>query len=116
MIKIFNTLGKKVENLKTINKKELKLYSCGPTVYNYVHIGNLRAYIFVDLLKRYLSYSGYNVKHVMNITDIDDKIIKGCIKLNKTLNDFTSHYFKAFLKDLKLLNIQLPNYLQNILS
>ncbi|MFH1233790.1 MAG: cysteine--tRNA ligase [Patescibacteria group bacterium] len=109
MIKIYNTLSKKIEPLKTIKEKEIKLYSCGPTVYNYVHIGNLRAYIFVDLLKRFLYYSNFNVTHVMNITDVDDKTIMGSIKNNEPLNDYTNFYLTAFLRDLKLLNIQLPD-------
>ena len=109
MIKIYNTPSKKIEKLKPIKENKITIYSCGPTVYNFVHIGNLRAYIFVDLLKRFLRYMNFNVIHVMNITDVDDKTINGSIKNNKSLHDFTNFYFNAFVKDLELLNIQLPD-------
>ena len=85
------------------------MYSCGPTVYNYVHLGNLRAYVFVDLLKRYLQYSGYKIKHVMNVTDVDDKTIRDSQKAGKTLKEFTQLYEKEFIKDLGLMNIQMPD-------
>ena len=69
-MKIYNTLTRKVEEFKPIDEKEVKMYSCGPTVYNYAHIGNLRAYLFMDTLRRVLKYNGYSLKHVMNITDV----------------------------------------------
>lgn len=109
MIKLYNTLTRKKEIFKPIKNNEVGLYSCGPTVYNFVHIGNLRAYIFVDLLKRYLKYRGFKVKHVMNITDIDDKTIKESQKEGKGLKEFTQFYFNAFIRDLKSLNIELPD-------
>ncbi|MCK5107517.1 MAG: cysteine--tRNA ligase [Nanoarchaeota archaeon] len=105
MIKIYNTLTRKKEEFKPVKKGEVGLYSCGPTVYNYVHIGNLRAYIFVDLLKRYLVYRGFKVNHVMNITDVDDKTIRDSQKEKKSLKEFTEFYTKEFLKDLEKLNI-----------
>ncbi len=82
------------------------LYTCGPTVYNYAHIGNLRTYIFEDILRRALEYSGYKVKHIMNITDVEDKIIGGAKKAGKTIYEFTEPYEKAFYGDLKKLNIK----------
>lgn len=85
------------------------MYGCGPTVYNYAHLGNFRAYIFVDLLKRYLGYSGYKVKHIMNITDVDDKVIRDSQKSGKSLKEFTDFYLKAFLEDMDSLNIQMPD-------
>ena len=105
MIKIYNTLTRKKEEFKPVKEGEVGLYSCGPTVYNYVHIGNLRAYVFVDLLKRYLIYSGFKVKHVMNITDVDDKTIRDSQKEKKSLKEFTEFYTQEFLKDLEKLNI-----------
>ena len=84
------------------------MYSCGPTVYNYAHIGNLRTYIFNDLLSRSLTFLGYKVKHVMNITDVDDKTIKASQAQKKSLKELTSIYEKAFLRDLKDLNIIKP--------
>ena len=105
MIKFYNTLTRKKEEFKPIRKGEVSLYSCGPTVYNYVHIGNLRAYVFVDLLKRYLIYKGFKVNHIMNITDVDDKTIRDSQKEKKSLKEFTEFYTQEFLKDLKKLNI-----------
>ncbi|MBW2982449.1 cysteine--tRNA ligase [Candidatus Woesearchaeota archaeon] len=107
-LKLYNTLTRKKENFKPLHDKEVRMYSCGPTVYNFVHIGNLRAYIFVDLLRRYLKYKGFKLKHVMNITDVDDKTIRDSKKQGKTLQEFTQFYTKAFLDDLKTLNIEKP--------
>ncbi len=108
MLKIHNTLTKKDEVFKPIKKGSVSLYTCGPTVYDYAHIGNFRAMIFYDVVRRYLEYSGYKVKHIMNITDVDDKIIKGCKKENKSLKKFTNFYLKAFVDDLRALNIEQP--------
>ena len=109
MLQLFNTLSRKKEDFKPIKHGSVGIYSCGPTVYDFVHIGNLRAYIFVDLLKRYLKYSGYRVRHVMNITDVDDKTIKGSIKKEQSLKEYTETYTDSFLEDLKSLNILLPD-------
>ena len=108
-MKLYNTLTRKIEPFEPLQDGKVGMYSCGPTVYNYVHIGNLRAYTFVDLLKRYLRYSGLEVKHVMNITDIDDKTIKGCQEAGKTLKEFTDFYLQAFLQDLESLNMIKPD-------
>ena len=108
MIKLFNSETKKNEILRPIKPNKVSLYSCGPTVYNYAHIGNLRAYVFIDVLKRYLNYRGFSVNHVMNITDVDDKTIRGSQKTNKTIKEFTDFYLKAFIEDIRNLNIELP--------
>ncbi|MES3031654.1 MAG: cysteine--tRNA ligase [Patescibacteria group bacterium] len=107
-MKFYNTLTHAKDTFAPISKKEVSLYTCGPTVYNYPHIGNYRAYIFADTLKRVLLYSGYKVKHIMNITDIDDKTIRDSQKEGKTLKDFTEFYTEEFLKDIKSLNIISP--------
>ena len=107
-IKFFNSLSRSKETFKPITDNEVRIYSCGPTVYNFVHIGNLRAYIFVDLLRRYLKYKGFKIYHVMNITDVDDKIIQNSKAAKKPLNEFTSFYIEAFIEDLKKLNIEIP--------
>src|SRR3989344_565745 len=107
-IKFYNTLTREKENFSPINKNEVLFYSCGPTVYNYPHIGNYRAYIFADTLKRVLLYNGYKVKHIMNLTDIDDKTIRDSQKEGKTLKEFTEFYTKEFFKDIKSLNILEP--------
>lgn len=104
-LKFQNTYTKKLEDFSPINPGLVTLYTCGPTVYDYPHIGNYRAYIFGDMLKRYLNYSGYNVKHIMNITDIDDKTIRDSQKNNKTLKEFTEFYTNEFYKDRDMLNI-----------
>ena len=106
MLKFYNTLTRKKEVFKPIKDKEVKMYTCGPTVYDFAHIGNFRAYIFEDLLRRYLKYKGYKVKQVMNITDVDDKTIKGSKKENISLKEFTRKYEKAFFEDIKKLNIE----------
>lgn len=106
MLKFYNTLGRKVQAFKPIHDNEVRIYSCGPTVYNYVHIGNLRAYVFVDLLRRYLKYKGFKLKHVMNITDVEDKTIRDSQKEHKSLKEFTEFYTRAFFDDLKKLNIE----------
>ncbi len=104
-LKLYNTLSKKKEEFKPISSEAVKLYTCGPTVYNFAHIGNLRSYCAEDLVKRTLKYFGYKVYHVMNITDVEDKIIRRCISENKTLQQLTAPYEKAFNEDLESLNI-----------
>jgi cysteinyl-tRNA synthetase len=106
MIKFFNTLGGKIEPFRSLKEGKVKLYTCGPTVYDFPHIGNHRANIFEDLLKRFLLYMGYDVTHVMNITDIDDKTIKGANALGVSLSDYTEKYIKAFFDDIETLNIR----------
>ncbi len=105
MLNFHNTLTRKTEPFKPLKGKKVGLYSCGPTTYDYPHIGNYRAYVFVDLLKRYLLFKGYRVKHVMNITDVDDKTICNSQKEGVSLKDFTRKYEQAFFDDIKALNI-----------
>jgi cysteinyl-tRNA synthetase len=103
---IFNTLSRRKEEFIPILPGKTKMYTCGPTVYDYAHIGNFRAFLFEDLLKRWLKYRGYKVTHVMNLTDIDDKTIKGSQKQGIPLKQFTDFYVKAFFEDIKTLNIE----------
>lgn len=105
-LKLFNTLTRKKEIFKPLNDKKVGLYTCGPTVYNYAHIGNLRTYIFEDILRRTLEYKNYKVRHIMNITDVEDKIIKKANLTNQTIFEFTLPYEKAFFYDLEKLNIK----------
>ncbi len=107
-ILLYNTLTRQKEKFVPINKDEVRMYTCGPTVYNYAHIGNYRAYIFADILKRVLLYGGYKVKHIMNLTDVDDKTIRESQKEGKTLKAFTEFYIEEFFKDIKSLNILEP--------
>ncbi|MCD6094315.1 cysteine--tRNA ligase [bacterium] len=119
MLKLYNTLSRKKEVFKPLKDKRVGLYTCGPTVYWYAHIGNLRTYIFEDILKRVLEYNGYKVKHVMNITDVghlasdadtgEDKIEKGAKREKKTVWEIARFYTKAFKRDIKQLNIKPPD-------
>ncbi len=103
-----NTLSGKSEEYKPLKAGEAKIYTCGPTVYDYAHIGNFRAFVFEDLLRRFLEFSGYKVKHVMNLTDVDDKTIAGAQREKMPLNQFTAKYTQAFNEDLKILNCLAP--------
>ena len=117
-IYFYNTLTRKKELFKPIDKNEVRIYSCGPTVYYFAHIGNLRAYLFMDNLRRVLKYNGYNLKHVMNITDVghlvsdadegEDKMLKAAARENKDPFEIAQFYMDAFLEDIDKLNIQRP--------
>src|SRR3990172_9269420 len=102
----YNTLTRNKEEFVTIVPGKVGMYTCGPTVYEYAHIGNYRTFIFEDLLRRYLKFKGYQVTQVMNLTDIDDKIIAGVRREKVSLNDFTARYKKIFYEDLDTLSIQ----------
>lgn len=106
MIKFYNSLTRQKEEFKPMNEKEVGMYSCGPTVYNYAHIGNFRAYIFSDLVRRVLEDYGYDVKLVMNLTDVDDKTIKNSKENHISLNEYTKKYKDAFFEDIKTLRIK----------
>ena len=118
-MRFYNTLNKKIEEFIPHDKKEVTLYTCGPTVYHYAHIGNLRTYIFEDILEKGLEYIGYNVKRCMNITDVghmssdadtgEDKMIKGAIREHKTVYEIADFYTKAFFDDANKLNIKKPS-------
>ncbi|WP_040914194.1 cysteine--tRNA ligase [Lentisphaera araneosa] len=101
-----NTMSREAEPFTPINEGEARLYTCGPTVYNYAHIGNFRAYVFEDLLRRVLKLNDYKVTQVMNLTDVDDKTIRDSQKAGMSLNDFTAIYKKAFFEDLEKLNVE----------
>ena len=105
MLRFYNSLSHLPEDYKSIEEGKTGLYTCGPTVYNFAHIGNFRCYMFEDLLKRTLLYFGYKVKHVMNLTDVDDKTIRGSQNAGIPLDDFTKKYKQAFFEDIKTLRI-----------
>jgi len=104
-LSFYNSLSHLHEDFKAINDGKVGLYTCGPTVYNFAHIGNFRCYMFEDLLKRTLLYFGYDVRHVMNLTDVDDKTIRGSQAAKMKLTDFTRQYKDAFFQDIKTLRI-----------
>ncbi len=119
---LYNTLTKKVEKFVPRNQNDVKMYTCGPTVYNYAHIGNLRTYIFEDILEKTLKYVGYNVTRVMNITDVghltsdadtgEDKMLLGAKREGKTIYEIAEFYTDAFFKDTEKLNISKPNIIE----
>ncbi len=102
----FNTLGRSPQPLEPLVPGEIRLYTCGPTVYGHVHIGNLRAFMFEDILRRALKYLGYRVTQVMNITDVDDKVIKGAREAGVSLDDFTQPFIDSFFRDLDTLHVE----------
>ncbi len=105
-IKFFNTMSRSLEEFKPIKEGKVGLYTCGPTVYDFAHIGNFRTYVFEDILRRYLEYKGFKVKHVMNITDVDDKTIRKAREGHKALSEVTEPFIEAFLADIDTLNIE----------
>ncbi|ABF42992.1 cysteinyl-tRNA synthetase [Candidatus Koribacter versatilis Ellin345] len=112
-LELFNTLSGKIETFQPLEDNEVRMYACGPTVYDYGHIGNFRTFIVVDTLRRFLKQSGYKLKHVMNVTDVDDKIIRNAARDGKTVQEYTAKYRKAFLEDCEALNIEHPELLVN---
>lgn len=105
-LKFYNTASRQKEPLTTLREGHVSMYTCGPTVYNFAHIGNFRTYIFEDLLRRTLKFFGLKVTQVMNLTDVDDKTIRGAIANHLSLNAYTEKYTKAFFEDLRTLNIE----------
>ena len=117
-LRLFNTLGREMQKFVPIDDKKVGMYTCGPTVYQYAHIGNLRSYVFEDELRRALEYFGYDVRHVMNVTDVghltddadegEDKVIKSAREMGKTVWDIAEHFTEAFFTDVEKLNIEQP--------
>ena len=107
-LRFYNTLTQQVEEFTPLDGNTVRMYTCGPTVYNFVHIGNLRTFAFQDILRRWLRHRGYQLQHVMNITDVEDKIIRSAAAQHKTLEEYTSTYTQAFLDDTARLRLQRP--------
>ncbi len=107
-LQLYNTLTRRLEEFHPADGDTVRMYSCGPTVYNYVHIGNLRTFAFQDVLRRYLRRRGFKLHHVMNITDVDDKIIKNAAEAGKTIYEYTAEYRKAFEEDCAKLRLETP--------
>ena len=107
-LRLFNTMSSRVEEFRPLHDSEVRMYACGPTVYDYGHIGNFRTFVAVDLLRRFLRQSGYKVRHVMNITDVDDKIIRNSAREGLTVQQYTAKYEKAFLEDAAMIGIEQP--------
>src|SRR3954451_14641948 len=107
-IRLFNTLSSTVEELTPIDGKTLRMYACGPTVYDYGHIGNFRTFVQVDILRRFLKLQGMDVRHVMNITDVDDKIIRNAAAAGVPISEYTPRFETAFFEDLDALAVERP--------
>ena len=107
-LRFHNTLTQQVEPFVAADPHAVKIYTCGPTVYDYAHIGNFRTFVFYDLLRRVLRLNGFELDHVMNITDVDDKIIRNAVAQGKTLDEYTAIYTKAFFDDCAILRLQRP--------
>ena len=110
-LRFYNTLTQELEEFRPLSGNTVRMYTCGPTVYNFVHIGNFRTFTFQDILRRWLRYRGYQLEHVMNVTDVDDKIINNAAKQNKTLEQYTAVYTKAFFEDAAALRLEQPEHI-----
>lgn len=108
-LQFFNTLSRSVQEFAPLTPEKVGMYCCGPTVYDFAHIGNWRTFVFGDLVRRYLEFKGYNLRHVMNITDVEDKIIRRVRETKTPLRDFTGKYEAAFFEDLRTLNCRMPH-------
>ncbi len=107
-LRLYNTLSGKIEEFHPLEDHQVRMYACGPTVYDYGHIGNFRTFVAVDILRRFLHQSGYKLRHVMNITDVDDKIIRNSAQEGVSVQQYTAKYIQAFLEDAAALNIEEP--------
>src|SRR6202163_1663537 len=110
-LRFYNTLTQQVEPFTTLHDNTVRMYTSGHTVYNYVHIGNFRTFTFQDILRRWLRARGYKLDHVMNITDVEDKIIRNAAAEHKSLTEYTEKYTQAFLDDTAALRLERPERL-----
>src|SRR5579859_8080869 len=106
--RLLNTMSSQVEEFHPLRDNEVRMYACGPTVYDFGHIGNFRTFLAVDLLYRFLRQSGYQVQYVMNVTDVDDKIIRNAARDGVSVQQFTAKYEKAFIEDSAMINLEPP--------
>ncbi|RPI15468.1 MAG: cysteine--tRNA ligase, partial [Acidobacteriales bacterium] len=107
-VRFYNTLTQRIEDFAPMDGETVRMYTCGPTVWNYAHIGNLRTFTFQDILRRWLRYRGYRLDHVMNLTDVDDRIIEQSAAAGKSLAEYTGVYAQAFLDDAAVLRLERP--------
>src|SRR4030081_4022966 len=107
-LRLYNTLSGKIEDFHPLDDNRVRMYACGPTVYDYGHIGNFRTFIAIDLLYRFLRQSGYDVRYVMNITDVDDKIIRNAARDGVSVQQYTAKFIQAFREDAAMIGIEQP--------
>src|SRR3974390_1470535 len=107
-LRLFNTLSGQIDELVPADGEALRMYACGPTVYDYGHIGNFRTFLQIDVLRRFLKLTGIRVRHVMNITDVDDKIIRHAAAAGIPISEYTPKYVEAFFEDLEALRVERP--------
>ncbi len=107
-LRLYNTMSSRIEEFHPLSDNQVRMYACGPTVYDYGHIGNFRTFVAVDILRRVFRQSGYKIRHVMNITDVDDKIIRNAARDGVTVQQYTAKYEKTFLEDAAMINIEQP--------
>src|SRR5437016_694803 len=110
-LRFYNTLSQQLEEFSPARDNTVRMYTCGPTVYDYAHIGNFRSFAFVDILRKCLRANGFQLNHVMNITDVDDKIIRNAVAQQKDLKEYTATYTQAFLEDCAALRLESPERL-----
>lgn len=106
--RLYNTQSRQLEEVRPIDGQTIRMYTCGPTVYDFVHVGNFRTFVFQDLLRRYITYKGFALRHVMNTTDVDDKIIDKAGEAGLSIDQYTRQYTEAFFEDVEKLHIQKP--------
>src|SRR6202051_4545987 len=107
-MRLYNTLSGQLDELVPMDGRELRMYGCGPTVYDYGHIGNFRTFLEIDVLRRFLRLTGMSIRHVMNITDVDDKIIRNAAAAGVPIGEYTPKYVDAFFEDLDALGVERP--------
>src|ERR1700679_3648326 len=109
-IRFHNTLSNRLEALAPLHPGEVRIYTCGPTVYDFAHIGNYRTFVFQDILRRFLKLRGFKLNHVMNLTDVDDRIIANAAAAGVSIRDYTAKFVQAFFDDCKTLGIEAPEH------
>src|SRR5664280_2633020 len=110
-LRFYNTLSQRAEEFSPARDNTVRMYTCGPTVYDFAHIGNFRTFTFVDILRKWLRASGFQLNHVMNVTDVDDKIIRNAVAQHKSLAEYTATYTRAFKEDCLALRLEPPERL-----
>jgi len=111
MLQVCNSLGRRLEVFKPLQAGKVKMYTCGPSIYQRPHIGNYRTFLYEDILQRYLEYSGYQVERALNLTDVEDKAISEALKEGKTLRELTDNVAEQFFEDMEKLRIKPPTYI-----